>query len=660
MTPAPRSLALSESDIPLEPVAKRAKQCVTAPDVVPSSTPSASDNRCKYHQRGWCYYGDKCRNFHDPDVKESFCLHRWDSWEAEEYNCKSTLCKYFSDEGGSYCTAGDQCRFSHGMEELLANGGSLDEPYGTWVPLRCQFFGSEFGCASGDDCRFIHDTDGEAELRRKGAREWTQDWDETAHKRPNAGAHLLPREEQAALLFVVDWRPQDEKMDGLHGEDTFERTGPMRLRVVGDTEPLGCWYDKPDSQLGVDLFWEGDRWVSTLVPAVPAETLRFTVQRVEQSETHPGVLQGSQRTDIHDNRTFLSCPWHAVTAPSAGSVAIVRLQCPELFKLRCLRGLKVIPRRDAVVTLDGISANAVISPPKPGRHKCYTFDAPNGKTLIFYLYAPAGYDNNHPSGFGGEEGWPMLMFFHSMHGRLDGDNNLLFESDTPVRMLGGDADARCPRALKERFVVLAPQCPEDREKGGDCSMWLRKGWFEVSSFDPDMTAALGALVRGVLATMRSVDKHRVCATGASMGGYAALELAARWPNSLAAIAPVAAHYDLDPVEDLVARLVDPHQRLPAWFFHATNDTMCPFEPMNDLIQKLRIAAVRAAMADDSRSKADIKFTFFDDTWSMAGHCADRVAYWGIRGPDQEQQPPLGEELFEWLARQRSLGVLPPI
>lgn len=36
-------------------------------------------------------------------------------------------------------------------------------------------------------------------------------------------------------------------------------------------------------------------------------------------------------------------------------------------------------------------------------------------------------------------------------GKLEGDNNLFFESDTPLRLLLDEDDERCPRSLRERW-----------------------------------------------------------------------------------------------------------------------------------------------------------------------------------------------------------------
>eukprot|EP00438_Fugacium_kawagutii_P005968 Skav224303 [mRNA] locus=scaffold772:306005:309327:+ [translate_table: standard] len=82
---------------------------------------------------------------------------------------------------------------------------------------------------------------------------------------------------------------------------------------------------------------------------------------------------------------------------------------------------------------------------------------------------------------------------------------------------------------------------------------------------------------------------RVSMCGSSMGAYGALELTSRRPrNFFSAVALIAAHYDLDPVEPLVTRLLTEKQEVPLWFIHAENDNVCPFADMEDLVQRLRL------------------------------------------------------------------------
>lgn len=263
--------------------------------------------------------------------------------------------------------------------------------------------------------------------------------------------------------------------------------------------------------------------------------------------------------------------------------------------------------------------------------------------MHFCMYLPPRYGGGGragapPGGGEGSDGWPLLLFLHSMHGRIDGDNNMFYESDTPLRLLLGHPS--CPVALRERFIVVSPQCPLDPTRHDGAGIWLRNGWYEDSTYDDKMELALAGLIEAVCGSFH-VDRRRVCVTGTSMGAYASLELASRWPGVFAAAAPVAAHYDLDPVEDLIERLTS-LQAMPMWFFHAENDGMCPYEPIEALMRQLR-----------ARSKAEVRLTSFEDTWSNQGHCADRVPYWAApRSPGQEA---LGEELFAWLSRQKGPG-----
>merc|ERR1712194_735927 len=97
---------------------------------------------------------------------------------------------------------------------------------------------------------------------------------------------------------------------------------------------------------------------------------------------------------------------------------------------------------------------------------------------------------------------------------------------------------------------------------------------------------------------------------------------------------IAAMWDLEPVDALIPRLKD--QALPMWFIHAKNDEMCPHDVVAEIVEKLRAC-----------SKAEIRFTSYQDTWSRQGHCADRVAFFAK--PLSEGQEAHGEELFSWLA-----------
>eukprot|EP00747_Dinoflagellata_sp_TGD_P213922 gnl/TRDRNA2_/TRDRNA2_86825_c0_seq1.p1 gnl/TRDRNA2_/TRDRNA2_86825_c0~~gnl/TRDRNA2_/TRDRNA2_86825_c0_seq1.p1 ORF type:complete len:385 (+),score=47.51 gnl/TRDRNA2_/TRDRNA2_86825_c0_seq1:128-1156(+) len=281
----------------------------------------------------------------------------------------------------------------------------------------------------------------------------------------------------------------------------------------------------------------------------------------------------------------------------------------------------------------------------PGRQHCYTFDARNGITLHFGLHLPPKYQHQATGSLDGHqssESWPLLIFFHAMHNRLDADCNLFYDSDTPPRLLLNDNNSRSPSAqtpaaLREHFVVLSPQCPPAMEDGDSGGLWLRRGWYwETSSYDHEMEAALGQLIEAVCSSC-SIDRDRISATGISMGGYACLELVSRWPRYFAAAVPVAAHYEGD--LDELAQHMTSEQSVPLWFFHGTNDEVCPYSDMERLVWKLR-----------ALSKSEVHMTSFKDSWSNSGHAADRAAY--LAEPFHPHHVAMGNELCEWLLWQQ--------
>merc|ERR1712039_200334 len=148
----------------------------------------------------------------------------------------------------------------------------------------------------------------------------------------------------------------------------------------------------------------------------------------------------------------------------------------------------------------------------------------------------------------------------------------------------------------------------------------------------DVEGDLVALIE-VLTKDSRIDQDFVALTGTSMGGMGALEFASRRPGLVKVCAPVAAHYEFD-LDTLVDRLTKDHT-LPLWFFHAFEDTLGPFDRMAELVQKLR-----------AKSRAEVRFTRYRDTWSTSGHCADRVSY--HTESRSEGQPALGNELFNWM------------
>merc|ERR1712217_876251 len=117
------------------------------------------------------------------------------------------------------------------------------------------------------------------------------------------------------------------------------------------------------------------------------------------------------------------------------------------------------------------------------------------------------------------------------------------------------------------------------------------------------------------------------------------EMLARWPGVFAAAGLVSAHYEWRPVDVLVECLTG-EQTVPIWFVHAWNDRMCPFAPLDKIVKELK-----------AKSKADVRFTVYEEKRATIGHFADRVAYWA-HGTESAELA-IGDEFFTWLVDQMS-------
>jgi predicted peptidase len=176
-----------------------------------------------------------------------------------------------------------------------------------------------------------------------------------------------------------------------------------------------------------------------------------------------------------------------------------------------------------------------------------------------------------------ERRWPLLLFLHGSGER--GDDVWSVASHGPPKMLREKRGHPAARLLTENFIVVSPQC--------------RKGeWW-----DPNL---LLALLDEIMAT-HSVDPTRVYLTGMSMGGYAAWELGAAFPERFAALAPVCGGGSFltayrSHVEKRAAL-----RALGIWAFHGAKDETVP------LIESERMIAVMKRF-----DVADVRFTVYPD------------------------------------------------
>ncbi len=158
------------------------------------------------------------------------------------------------------------------------------------------------------------------------------------------------------------------------------------------------------------------------------------------------------------------------------------------------------------------------------------------------IYLPDGYDKD-------QRPWPLILFLHGSGER--GTDPSILENWGPRGYIH--------QGHPLPFIVVSPQCPPHE-------------WWNP--------ARLARLLDQLSATYR-VDPKRIYVTGLSMGGYGSFDLAATYPERIAAIAPLSGGEN----PALAERL----KHMPAWIFHGATDDVVPTRYSVDLAQAMEQA-----------------------------------------------------------------------
>ena len=171
------------------------------------------------------------------------------------------------------------------------------------------------------------------------------------------------------------------------------------------------------------------------------------------------------------------------------------------------------------------------------------------KRFRYRLFEPKRRATNNP--------YPLIIWLHG-----HGDHELKFDAGQLkyIELIFKD-----PSALDEYpFFLLAPQCPEDR------------GWFDsgVSAGELGLAAKSDEPIEVLMEIFDSlcsrypIDRDRIALVGISTGAGACWELAMRYPDRFAGIAPLASNGgDLRRIERL--------KRIRVWAFHSLFDNHPP-------------------------------------------------------------------------------------
>jgi predicted peptidase len=166
-------------------------------------------------------------------------------------------------------------------------------------------------------------------------------------------------------------------------------------------------------------------------------------------------------------------------------------------------------------------------------------------TLNYLAFLPKSYSAKGA-------GSPLILFLHGSGER--GTDLEKVKAWGPPAIAEKDADFP--------FIVISPQLAEGET------------WHAM---------ALKALLDQVLAKY-NVDRRRVYLTGLSLGGYGAWDLASRYPDYFAAVAPICGGG--------IARSVGSMRAIPTWVFHGKLDDAVP-----EAESARMVAALQAAGGD---------------------------------------------------------------
>ncbi|MDR1860260.1 MAG: prolyl oligopeptidase family serine peptidase [Bacteroidales bacterium] len=166
-----------------------------------------------------------------------------------------------------------------------------------------------------------------------------------------------------------------------------------------------------------------------------------------------------------------------------------------------------------------------------------------GEVHYKYLtYLPQSYDSL------AEKSFPVIIY---LHGRSVSGTDL-----NRVRTYG--LPFFLDRGKKLDFIVVAPQCPWGKN-------WASDNWMDT------MLSEINEKYR--------IDRDRIYLTGMSLGGFGTWELANRYPDRFAAIAPLCGGARTEWADNL--------SHIPAWVFHGAKDQQVSVARSDEMVKALQ-------------------------------------------------------------------------
>jgi prepilin-type N-terminal cleavage/methylation domain-containing protein/prepilin-type processing-associated H-X9-DG protein len=152
------------------------------------------------------------------------------------------------------------------------------------------------------------------------------------------------------------------------------------------------------------------------------------------------------------------------------------------------------------------------------------------------------------------------------------------------------------RPKKYNFFCLAVQCPKGHS-------WIAQSLERHDSvYTP--SHAVVEIIQGLMQEL-PIDRDRIVLTGVSTGGTAGWEMAIRYPDLFAAVAPLASVGTTSPDLHRIAHI-------PTWAFHTREDPDIPITGVRNTVGNLRLLSRKVWLTETAGYSHDCWATAFSD------------------------------------------------